>query len=418
MVKSKQLKQSAEAIGQDVVRFLSELIQIPSFCGQEQHAMNYLYEKFNKLDVKVEKIPLSDSIKSDPDYSSPIPDIMYQGRYNLRIVKKGGSGGKVLLNAHVDTVPPSEGMDNPYAGFFRDGVVYGRGACDDKGSIAVIYGAFLLLQTLDIQLPGDVVAHIVVEEENGGNGSLAMSRQGEKADFCIVLEPTENKILTSIRGAVWFKMEFIGRAGHSGQSGQTRSALLMAHEAILRLTAYHQELLKQSKGIDLFDRYENPMPLTFGRLQAGNWPASAPSYAVLEGVLGFLPNKTKEQICIEFGKALIEQDNYLNRENFKLVFTYRHDCSVVSPEHPLIGRLLSSNQSLGFQSGIDAMPASCDAWFYNNQLGIPTIVYGPGTLKVAHSKNEQIKISEVIECCMVLVDFLSDRMETKNESVG
>ncbi len=80
----------------------------------------------------------------------------------------------------------------------------------------------------------------------------------------------------------------------------------MAHEAIDILTAYHKQLLDGSRSINLFDKYENPMPITFGRLDAGNWPASAPNKATLEGVLGFLPNKTKEQICDEIKQALLE----------------------------------------------------------------------------------------------------------------
>jgi acetylornithine deacetylase/succinyl-diaminopimelate desuccinylase-like protein len=54
------------------------------------------------------------------------------------------------------------------------------------------------------------------------------------------------------------------------------------------------------------------------------------------------------------------------------------------------------------------MPASCDAWFYNNQLNIPTVVYGPGTLKVAHSKEEYIKLNDIIDAAKVLLIFLQN----------
>lgn len=409
MPTAEQIKHAAAAIMPEVSQFLSKLIQIPSMSGQEQAAMDYLYYAFGKCNVTVEKIPLSDAIKSDPDYSSPIADIDYEGRYNLRVVRKGnGAGRRILLNAHVDTVPPSEGMDDPYSGVVKDGIVYGRGACDDKGPVATIYALFRLLDQLKIDLPGDLIAHLVVEEENGGNGSLAMVRRGEMADFCIVLEPTEGRILTSIRGAVWFKVEFSGKAGHSGQAGQTRSALLMAHEAISLLTEYQRDLLDASRQIELFDKYANPMPITFGRLNAGNWPAMTPNYAVLEGVLGFLPNKTKEQIRREFEETLFQKGTLLNRDNVKLTFTYRHDCSVVSTEYPFVQTLISANNAFGIDSPLDAMTASCDAWFYNNQLDIPTVVYGPGTLKVAHSRDEEIRLSDIADCSAILVHFLGN----------
>jgi acetylornithine deacetylase len=267
---------------------------------------------------------------------------------------------------------------------------------------------FKLLDEIDLDLTGDVIAHLVVEEENGGNGSLAMIRKGESADGCIVLEPTENKILTSIRGAVWFKIKFFGKAGHSGQANKTKSALLMAKEAIDILTDYHRDLLLKSRDVDLFDKYKNPMPITFGKLKAGNWPASAPNNAVLEGVLGFLPNKTKEQVFHEMKDILLERSETLTEDNFDLSFTYKHDCSVICPGHGLPQGLITANDSYGIKTNIDAMTASCDAWFYNNQLGIPTVVYGPGTLSVAHSRDENIKTSEIMDVAKVLYVFVNN----------
>lgn len=400
------VKKTAEAIFADVKALLQNLLRIPSLSGHEEEAMVYLHERFSRLNVIVEKIPLSDRIKSDPDYSSPIPDIAYDGRYNLRISKRGkNSLKKIVFNAHVDVVPPSEGMEDPYAGRIKDGIIYGRGACDNKGPLSAVYMLLALLDRASALPPCDLVVHLVVEEENGGNGSLAMVRNGEKADACIVMEPTEGRVLTSIRGAVWFKLEFFGKAGHSGQVGRTQSALLLAKEAMDRLTEYHRGLLAASKGIDLFDRFENPMPITFGKLTAGNWPASAPNRALLEGVLGFLPNKTKEQVCREMQDALLASPN-LTRENFQLTFTYRHDSSVIDPAGPLAQTLLRANVEYGIDSTIDAMPASCDAWFYNNILGIPTVVYGPGTLKVAHAKEEHIRLDEIKSSSLALYHFV------------
>ena len=401
-----QSNKTANAVLDRVERFLCSLIRIPSVSGSEQKAMEFLADEFGRLNVTVEKIPLSDALLQDPDYSSPVPDLRYDGRCSLRVTKKGkDSSRKILFNAHVDTVPPSEGMTDAYSGRVKDGVVYGRGACDNKGPLSSVYLLMLLLDELNVQPECDLVAHLVVEEENGGNGSLAMVRTGERADACVVLEPTEGRVLTSIRGAVWFKIELTGIAGHSGQAGQTRSALLMAREAIDLLTDYHRRLLDASRGIALFDAYENPMPITFGKLIAGNWPASAPNRALLEGVLGFLPNKTKEEVCREMEAALMASPG-LAPDNCRLTFTYRHDSSVVDPDSALPQGLLKACRETGMDSAIDAMSASCDAWFYNNLLNIPTVVYGPGTLKVAHSKEEQIEIRQVKEAALALLNFV------------
>ncbi|MCL2648757.1 MAG: M20/M25/M40 family metallo-hydrolase [Phycisphaerales bacterium] len=389
-------------------RFLCELIRFESTPGREHEAMLFAEKEFRKIGgVAVERVMMSEAIKKDPDYSTPVEGIKYDGRFNLRVIRKGTGGGKkLLMNAHMDVVPASEGHVDAFNPQVRDGVVFGRGACDDKGQVATAYLLFKMLEAAGVKTAGDIVAHIVNEEENGGNGSLAMARTGEIADGCVVLESSDGKLYTSIRGAVWFKIIFHGKAGHSGQAGQTKSALLMARDAIAILEKYHAELLKASRGNPLFDPYPNPMPITFGKLVAGNWPASAPSRAQMEGVLGLLPNTTKEQVMDGMKRALSADASLAG--NFELTFMYRHDSSVVDPKHELPQAVLAAAKRSGVALEVSAMTASCDAWFYNNQLKIPTVVYGPGTLKVAHSKDEQIAMKEIQTAVEVLGAFVVD----------
>lgn len=406
---NRAVRSIVEKLLPEAQRFLAELIRLPSLPGQEQEAMLYCEREFRRLGVEVERVPLSDVLKKDPEYSDPVPDLIYDGRFNLRVTRKGtGRGRKLIINAHTDTVPPSEGQSDPFDPHVRNGVMFGRGACDDKGQVALFYLTLKALAALDLQLAGDLVGHLVVEEENGGNGSLAMARTGEKAAGCIVLEASEGKLFTSIRGAVWFRLVLNGRAGHSGQAEQTRSALLMARDAIALLERYHAELLTASRGFPLFDGVANPMPITFGKLQSGNWPAAAPSRAVMEGVLGFLPNRTKEQVCADLRAALTRGGDEFFARNFELSFLYRHDSSVVNPAHALPQAVLASANDVNVPLAVGAMTASCDAWFYNNLLDIPTVVYGAGTLKVAHSKDEQLALRDLADAACVLTAFVRD----------
>ena len=201
--------------------------------------MLFLHDQFSRLELGIEKVELSNTLLSDPDYSDPVLNLKYDGRFNLRIVRAGLGGGKtLLLNTHTDVVPPSEGMIDPYAGRKENGIVYGRGACDAKGQVATIFLVLKALETLGVQLAGNVITHLVVEEENGGNGTLAMTRRSECADGCIVMEPSDGRLFTSIRGAVWFRLVLKGKAGHSGQAAGTRSALLMARDALTMPTCW------------------------------------------------------------------------------------------------------------------------------------------------------------------------------------
>ncbi|OHB74556.1 MAG: hypothetical protein A2Z34_02965 [Planctomycetes bacterium RBG_16_59_8] len=389
-------------------RFLCEMIRIPSLSGHEKSLMPLLERRFSAIGLAVERIPLRDAIRNDPDYSSPLPDIRYNGRYNLRILRKGaGKGRSLIVNTHTDVVPISLREGDSCGAIVSGGRIKGPGACDAKGQIAALY---LLLKSLNecaVPPMGDIEIHLVVEEENGGNGTLAMVRRGFSADGCIVMEPTEMRVCTSVRGALWFRLAVRGRSGHSSQVGRSRSALATAREAMAAMEEFHRRLVGKSQDVPLFDRLRSPMPLTFGKLQSGIWPAAIPENALVEGVIGFLPNFSKEQVC----KGMRDAVRSRLGKTFKdcsLTFTYRHDGSVLDPTHELPVGLLKAGRVAGSSLKIAALPASCDAWLYRNHLRIPTVVFGPGSLGVAHSPSEFIVRKDLARAGAILAAFLLD----------
>jgi acetylornithine deacetylase/succinyl-diaminopimelate desuccinylase-like protein len=179
----------------------------------------------------------------------------------------------------------------------------------------------------------------------------------------------------------------------------------MATRVIEILEQYQARLLESSRGIAFFDDHPNPMPITFGKLNAGNWPATAPAHAVIEGVLGFLPNKTRFQIMQEMREAIREAGDPWLKENFTLEFMYRHDAQVLAPTHPLVSELQVACREAGSGGDVAAITASSDSWYYGNQLEIPTLVFGPGSLSVAHSNHEQVRMDEVCRAAVILVRF-------------
>jgi acetylornithine deacetylase len=180
----------------------------------------------------------------------------------------------------------------------------------------------------------------------------------------------------------------------------------MAMRVIEILEQYHGRLLAASRGIPLFDGFANPMPLTFGSLTAGDWPATAPAQAVVEGVLGFLPNKTRFQVMEEMRQATFEAGDTWLREHFRLEFTYRHEAHVLDADHLLVRWLQTCCRQSGAAGEVSAMTASCDSWYYNNQLGIPSVVFGAGSLGFAHTNEEQIRLDEVMQAAAILVRFI------------
>ncbi|MFC1692319.1 M20 family metallopeptidase [Candidatus Latescibacterota bacterium] len=400
----------------ETTEFLEKLVRFASVSSYEGPAMEWIYEQFRGIADECEKIPIHEDIVNDHDYSFRMDDLPYDGRPNVRAVLKGdGAGKSVILNAHIDVVPPSAGQERPFDPFIEEGRMYGRGTCDDKAQVAVVWTVFKAFKKLGIRPKVDVIAHLVIEEETGGNGTLALIRHGENADCCLNLEPTENKVFASVRGAVWFTGTVYGRAGHSGSAQTTVSALKMAIEAMNIIENYNRELLEITHGEDpLFLAYKNPMPVTFGQFEAGDWPAMAPQKAVFRGVFGLLTTP-KEEVMSEMLERVKTCGPEWLRDHFEMTFSYRHDTSRVEPEHPMIRLLLNSYEAVGVSSGIGAANFGADAWFYNNILGIPTVATGCGSISNAHTDHEHVVLKDIAKETAALCLFISNWKSGEND---
>jgi len=263
------------------------------------------------------------------------------------------------------------------------------------------------MEKLGIRPRGKVTFHIVIEEETGGNGTLAMVRTGETADCCINLDGGGG-IFTSVRGAVWFSGTVYGRAGHSGSAQTTVSALKMAIEAMRIIEEYHDELLAETHHDDpLFSPLPNPMRVTFGELTAGDWPAMAPQKAVFKGVFGLLTTP-KEEVMREMVERVKTRGPSWLRDNFEMTFEYRHDLSRIDSSLPFVGILKESFNALGVDFYVKGFPASADTCFYTNIAGIPAVMTGMGQVETAHTAFEYIVLDDLATESAVMLRFIRE----------
>lgn len=177
--------------------------------------------------ARTERRPMNPDIQSHPHYSLPqytksashprgLPVTeAYAGRSNLIFIapgtRKNSKGSSIALNAHLDVVVPY------FPPSVKGDVVFGRGACDDKGPLVVIVAALkilaAILQPAGLPLNKNIVAMFVIDEEIGGNGSLslAIDRELRKSyDSMLVIETCGLKIHPANRGAVWYRAELRG----------------------------------------------------------------------------------------------------------------------------------------------------------------------------------------------------------------
>ena len=150
--------------------------------------------------------------KTDDRCEGLTPAEAYAGRFNLLFlidgVQQRDAGENLAVNAHIDVVAPY------FPPRVENGVVHGRGACDDKGNVVVMIGALRAvaqhLKDADLQLNRHLTNMFVIDEEPGGNGSLSLALDRElkqRYDSMLVLECCDHRLHPANRGAVWYRLD-------------------------------------------------------------------------------------------------------------------------------------------------------------------------------------------------------------------
>lgn len=389
-----------------VIDLLKDLIGYRSVHGEEYEAQEFLAARFGDLGYEVQMVPISEKIREDPEYTNPESPIPYEGRPNLALTHGGGGDGRgLILNTHVDVVP----VGSWSAGFspkLEGDTLVGRGAVDCKGQIACLYLLLLMLREFDLEPSGPLTCQIVIEEEIGGNGTLSLLRDGYRADGAVVLEGTDLTVCPANRGALWFRAQVRGRSIHMARKFEGVSAVDKAMDLIRILYEYEGELAQKSRGQPLFSEYPHPVQVNIGVLKAGDWPATVPDLCVMEGGVGFLPNRNLEDIREDLVDLPSRGDSWLE-ENTTIEFNRLHNDAYETPaDHPLVTEMEKSARWADIDTRIRGMIASCDARLFNKVGGMPTLVFGAGDIDQAHSAGESVEIQNILNCSCALFDLV------------
>ncbi|KAK9710328.1 hypothetical protein K7432_008483 [Basidiobolus ranarum] len=197
---------------EDLFGLHKQLVSINSTVGSEASIVDFLYKHLENLGWTVERQHVENGDEGT--------------RENL-FAYLGNRNPKLILNSHLDTVPP-------FIGYSRNGnKIEGRGTCDAKGSVAV---QIIAAEELRKELSDfDVGLLYVVGEERGGIGMLKANELGLEPKAIIIGEPTENKLALGHKGIVGFKINSQGKAAHSGYPELGQSATEQLVEALWRL---------------------------------------------------------------------------------------------------------------------------------------------------------------------------------------
>jgi acetylornithine deacetylase len=221
---------------------------------------------------------------------------------------------------------------------------------------------------------------------------------GHIANAALVLEPTDLQIHPANRGAIWYRIRIKGKSAHMGRIREGISAHDKAMQVIEILRRYERRLIGESRGVPLFERYEQPVQLNVGIVRAGDWPATVPGECVIEGGVGFLPNKKMADVKWELEEAIRREADEWTREHFALDFPKLHnDAYQTDPEHPFVQAVAATCREAGLGSEVFGWNVSCDARLYHHRGKMPTVVFGPGDPAQAHAAGERISTAQIAD---------------------
>ena len=310
----------------------------------------------------------------------------------IRFRPSGKIRQTILLAPHLDTVNVvSDAQLKPVK---RGGRLYGRGACDTKGSVAVMFGALCDLAAMKNR-PRDTEIIFVglVDEEHGQSGSRFLAKKKFKADLAIVGEPTRLVLATAHKGSVWLEVETRGRAAHGATPWFGNNAAHSMSRVVDALQTDYAAQLKKKK---------HPLlghgTVSVGTICGGTQTNIVPDSCVIGVDRRTLPGESESQTRQAMSAFLKSLALKANVSNVKL-----QPCPALETDArlPLVKQFLGS---LGQKRAV-GLHYFCDAAVLASG-GIPSVVFGPGDIAQAHTADEWIEISQLEQGRAMLLNFL------------
>lgn len=320
-----------------------------------------------------------------------------EGRDNL-IVRLRSMGQKrccVLLAPHLDTIAATQ---TQFSGQLSQNRIWGRGACDTKGSVAAMFYSLLDLAA-DANRPAGLELCFVglVDEENAQLGSRAFAQHWDqhcgKTDLAIIGEPTNLQIVTAHKGDFWLALETKGKAAHGARPDFGENAIIKMSEILLALETKYASALKRKS-----HKLLGNATINVGVIRGGNQPNVVPDHCVIHVDRRTLPGES-------FSAVKREIQSIANSIGVDLKITNLRDhlapALETNPDLPAVKQFLkATGQSQTY--GVDYF---CDAAIIA-EAGVPCIVFGPGDIAQAHTAKEWISVSSLRRATALLSRYL------------
>jgi len=309
-----------------------------------------------------------------------------------------GDGPVLLFNGHYDVVPVGDGWTWPHPPFgavVDDGKLYGRGSCDMKAGIGACLAAVSALQRGGFQPKGELRMQFVADEEALGTlGTRYLVDNGycEGVTEAIVGEPTELNLVPSERGGLWFYVHTEGVSAHGATPQLGVNAIAHMARVVEALHGMRFKKLHDVLGTGT---------MNVGTIHGGTASNVVPAHCVIECDRRTLPGETQEDVLAEVEAVLETVRRELPELKTRVEIFGWGEASESPPDTTVIDILREARDAVGVDASEFGYMGMTDARFLINQAKIPSVVFGPGNILLAHTTGEHVEISQLVEAAKI-----------------
>jgi len=401
MIPKEQILAHAKKYEAEMIRFLREIIAIPSESCQEGRVIQHIKQEMLKVGFD---------------------EVTIDGMGN--ILGRIGSGKTILaIDAHVDTVGignPEQWQHDPFEGKFENGIIYGRGAADQEGALpAMIYGAKIIK---DLKLEGDYTLYIVgsVQEEDcdGLCWQYIVNEDGIRPECVVITDSTDCQVRRGHRGRMEIGVTTTGVSCHASAPERGDNAIYKMN----RIIAEIEQLNPRLKGHDFLGK--GTIAVTYIDCKTPSFNA-VPDRCYIHLDRRLTVGDTKESAVEEVKEAIrragVEAEVVVplyDTPGYKgLVYTTEkyYPTWIVEENHPVIRAAVGAYETL-----FDTKVGKVGSWVFSTNavsvagmFGIPCVGFGPGKEIHAHSVNDQVAVEQLVQAAAFYAAFPTMYMQEK-----
>jgi putative selenium metabolism hydrolase len=388
MNKVSEIKKRVQDNRENIIKFLLDIVAIPSMDGQLKDVGERIQAEMRKLGF--------DETRFDK-----------MGN----IIGRIGNGPKVILfDSHIDTVgvgDPSEWEWDPFKGKVEDGILYARGACDEKGSTpGMIYGIAI---ARDLGLLDGYTAYYFGNMEEWCDGiapnAFVETDPQVRPDFVVIGEPTKMQVYRGHKGRIELKVTASGRSAHAASHYLGDNAVYKMMSIITQIReldrrmrfgmGYHPVQGFPSIAVtDVSARTAslNAVPDQFTIYIDRRITLSEPHDEVITQIKGLIPDYLQEEILVE--ELFYDAPSYTG---FVFPVSKFYPPWLLDDAHPLTQAGQRTIEELwGEKRALGTWDFSTNGTYWAGKANIPSIGFGPGDEKTAHMRNENVPLDEVV----------------------